>query len=116
MVSSLSGLIPDGFIYLAASPETCMRRMTSRGRGEEGGVSLDYLGSLHSKHEEWLHTGTLRREEIELLPSPSRYMVRMMKPVPSPGSRIMARDSVQCHAAVHSTTNMAINVNSSDLR
>ena len=55
MVSSLSGIIPDGFIYLAASPETCMRRMTSRGRGEEGGVSLDYLGSLHSKHEEWLH-------------------------------------------------------------
>ena len=83
MVSSLSGLIPDGFIYLAASPETCMRRMTSRGRGEEGGVSLDYLGSLHSKHEEWLHTGTLRSEYLELLSNPSRYMVRMMKPVPS---------------------------------
>ncbi|CAK0784012.1 hypothetical protein CVIRNUC_007215 [Coccomyxa viridis] len=74
MVSSLSGLIPDGFIYLAASPETCMRRMTSRGRGEEGGVSLDYLGSLHSKHEEWLHTGNLRSEYLELLSNPSRYM------------------------------------------
>ena len=80
MISSLNGLVPDGFIYLAASPETCMRRMTSRGRGEEGGVSLDYLGSLHSKHEEWLHTGALRREDIELLSNPSIYRVRKMTP------------------------------------
>ena len=74
-MSSLKGLIPDGFIYLAASPETCMRRMMLRGRGEEVGVSLDYLGSLHTKHEEWLHNGTLQREDIELLWNNSRKRV-----------------------------------------
>ena len=30
MVSSLQGLVPDGFIYLHATPETCLRRLTSR--------------------------------------------------------------------------------------
>ena len=52
-----------------------MRRMMLRGRGEEVGVSLDYLGSLHTKHEEWLHNGTLQREDIELLWNNSRKRV-----------------------------------------
>lgn len=30
MVSSVKGLVPDGFIYLRATPETCMRRMGLR--------------------------------------------------------------------------------------
>ena len=64
LVSSFKGLVPDGFIYLAASPETCMRRLALRGRDEEGGVSLEYLDNLHSKHEEWLHTGALNRADI----------------------------------------------------
>lgn len=75
-MSQLQGLVPDGFIYLAASPETCMRRMSARGRGEEGGVSLDYLSNLHSKHEEWLRQGALRPEELRLLSDPSRNLVR----------------------------------------
>ncbi|KAJ4747778.1 Deoxycytidine kinase [Rhynchospora pubera] len=54
VVSSLPGLIPDGFIYLRASPDTCHRRMLHRKRAEEGGVSLDYLRGLHEKHESWL--------------------------------------------------------------
>ena len=37
----------------------CARRMASRGRLEEGGVSLEYLANLHGKHEEWLRTGAL---------------------------------------------------------
>ena len=59
MVAQLPGVVPDGFVYLHASPETCARRMASRGRLEEGGVSLDYLANLHGKHEEWLRTGAL---------------------------------------------------------
>ncbi|XP_020253149.1 deoxyguanosine kinase, mitochondrial-like isoform X1 [Asparagus officinalis] len=54
VVSTLPGLIPDGFIYLRASPDTCHKRMMMRKRAEEGGVSLDYLRGLHEKHESWL--------------------------------------------------------------
>ncbi|KDP34816.1 hypothetical protein JCGZ_11178 [Jatropha curcas] len=54
VVSVLPGLIPDGFIYLRASPDTCHQRMKLRRRAEEGGVSLDYLRDLHEKHESWL--------------------------------------------------------------
>ncbi|GMH00336.1 hypothetical protein Nepgr_002175 [Nepenthes gracilis] len=54
VVSSLPGLIPDGFIYLRASPDTCHKRMMLRKRAEEGGVTLDYLRDLHEKHESWL--------------------------------------------------------------
>ncbi|KAK1300713.1 hypothetical protein QJS10_CPB13g00719 [Acorus calamus] len=54
VVSSLPGLIPDGFIYLRASPDTCHKRMMHRKRAEEGGVTLDYLRDLHEKHENWL--------------------------------------------------------------
>lgn len=31
-----------------------MQRLKRRARGEELGVSLDYLTSLHDKHEKWL--------------------------------------------------------------
>ncbi|KAL4186980.1 hypothetical protein AMTRI_Chr09g36890 [Amborella trichopoda] len=54
VVSCLPGLIPDGFIYLRASPDTCHKRLKLRKRAEEGGVTLDYLHDLHEKHESWL--------------------------------------------------------------
>ncbi|CAK9177534.1 unnamed protein product [Ilex paraguariensis] len=54
VVSSLPGLIPDGFIYLRASPDTCHKRLLLRRRAEEGGVTLEYLRDLHEKHESWL--------------------------------------------------------------
>ena len=54
VVSVLPGLVPDGFIYLRASPDTCHRRLQLRKRAEENNVSLDYLRGLHDKHENWL--------------------------------------------------------------
>lgn len=54
VVSVLPGLVPDGFIYLRASPDTCHRRLQLRKRAEENSVSLDYLRGLHEKHENWL--------------------------------------------------------------
>lgn len=47
-------LVPDGFIYLRAEPSTCFRRMNVRNRAEEGSVPMEYLESLHDKHENWL--------------------------------------------------------------
>ncbi|KAL9270764.1 Deoxycytidine kinase-like protein [Drosera capensis] len=55
VVSTLPGLVPDDFIYLRASPDTCHKRMMLCNRSEEGGVSLDYLRDLHEKHESWLY-------------------------------------------------------------
>lgn len=54
VLSSLPGLIPDGFIYLRATPDTCHKRMMLRSRAEEGSVTLQYLHDLHEKHECWL--------------------------------------------------------------
>jgi len=49
---------PDGIIYLRASPEKCMKRMTERARNEESSVPLDYLTELHDYHENWLSKWT----------------------------------------------------------
>ncbi|CAM6117190.1 unnamed protein product [Calypogeia fissa] len=54
VVSAMPGLVPDAFIYLRATPDTCLRRLQSRNREEETNVTLDYLRGLHEKHEQWL--------------------------------------------------------------
>lgn len=48
-------LIPDGFIYLRAAPDTCMNRLKGRNRGEETGIQIEYLEDLHQKHDNWLY-------------------------------------------------------------
>ncbi|OUS42048.1 P-loop containing nucleoside triphosphate hydrolase protein [Ostreococcus tauri] len=53
-------LIPHGFIYLRAAPETCFRRLQFRARGEELDVDIAYLECLHDKHEKWLIPPDLR--------------------------------------------------------
>jgi len=42
------------YIYLKCSPSTALERIERRGRPEETSISIDYLQTLHSKHEEWL--------------------------------------------------------------
>ncbi|CAF0829385.1 unnamed protein product [Rotaria sp. Silwood1] len=44
----------DLIIYLRATPETCLQRIQARHRSEEESISLDYLQTLHERHEEWL--------------------------------------------------------------
>lgn len=57
LLESRPSLVPDGFVYLRAEPETCHRRMQKRGRSEESGVPLPYLQELHENHETWLKRG-----------------------------------------------------------
>ena len=45
---------PTGFIYLKTDPEVCYNRLVKRDRKEEASVSMEYLQSLHDKHEAWL--------------------------------------------------------------
>mgnify|MGYP003884648785 CR=1 FL=1 len=46
-------IIPNGFIYLRANPETCYQRLQGRNRTEESTVSLPYLEQIHQYHEQW---------------------------------------------------------------
>ena len=54
VVQASPTLIPDGFIYLRATPDICMDRMKRRSRQEEVGIEMEYLQGLHQKHEDWL--------------------------------------------------------------
>ncbi|KAH7285867.1 hypothetical protein KP509_33G049300 [Ceratopteris richardii] len=71
VISVLPGLVPDGFIYLRASPDTCHKRMQMRKRPEEQSVTLDYLRGLHEKHEQWLFPSSSNNEGIFSVSRPS---------------------------------------------
>ncbi|XP_065507560.1 deoxyguanosine kinase, mitochondrial [Caloenas nicobarica] len=43
-----------GFLYLRATPQTCLERLRRRARSEESGIQLRYLQQLHAQHEHWL--------------------------------------------------------------
>lgn len=54
LIESFGELNLDGFVYLQTKPETCFHRLKKRNRFEETSISLDYLKTLHEKHEDWL--------------------------------------------------------------
>jgi deoxyadenosine/deoxycytidine kinase len=60
--------VPDGFIYLRVDPEVCYARLTKRDRHEESNVKLDYLISLHTKHENWLMQKTDIESQLQKVP------------------------------------------------
>lgn len=80
VVSCLPGLVPDGFIYLRASPDTCHKRMMLRKRAEEGGVSLKYLQDLHEKHESWLLPFESGNHGVLSVTKPSFHMDNSLHP------------------------------------
>jgi deoxyadenosine/deoxycytidine kinase len=47
--------IPDAIIYIRSSPETCYNRVHHRNRLSESTITLEYLTTLHEKHEQWLN-------------------------------------------------------------
>ena len=76
-------LVPDAFVYLRASPETCKRRLGFRSRGEESGVTLEYLQQLHEKHENWFReddrTASAPKELTENVPEELKDMVKFIE-------------------------------------
>lgn len=59
---------PSGFIYLKTSPQVCFERLSKRGRSEEAAIPLEYLVSLHNKHEDWLVYGRDVTEYLKNVP------------------------------------------------
>lgn len=53
VVATLPNVVPDAFVYLRADPNVCYERLKARARSEEAEVGLEYLQSIHSKHEKW---------------------------------------------------------------
>jgi len=47
--------LPSSIIYLKCSPEICLKRLKIRNRKEENNVSLEYLKTIHDRHEDWLN-------------------------------------------------------------
>ena len=45
---------PTAIVYLHCSPETCVKRINSRGRDFEQGISLDYLRRLYGEYEHFV--------------------------------------------------------------
>ena len=80
VVSALPGVVPDGFIYLTAIPDTCHKRMMLRKRAEEGGVSLKYLQDLHEKHESWLLPIDSGNHGVLFVSKPSLQMDNSLHP------------------------------------
>ena len=45
---------PSGYIYLRADPEVSHARVRARNRNGEETIQMEYLRTLHQKHDEWL--------------------------------------------------------------
>jgi len=95
VVESNAQLVPNGFIYLRAEPNTCHTRLNGRGRNEESSVSLDYLSSLHEKHETWFKPNRkLYLPENELAPGQLVTPKGVVVPAEARGSRLTLNPEV----------------------
>jgi len=47
----------DLIVYMRTSPDVALRRLMSRGRGEENLIAKEYIQDLHYLHEDWLVHG-----------------------------------------------------------
>ncbi|NXS55218.1 DGUOK protein, partial [Brachypteracias leptosomus] len=59
-----------GFLYLRATPQTCLERLRRRARSEEGGIQLGYLQQLHAQHEQWLVDKTTEVHFVDVKQAP----------------------------------------------
>jgi len=65
----LKGLapLPHAILYLRTPAEECFRRLQTRGRAEERGISHDYLRQLEARHDEWLLNAEAAERPVILL-------------------------------------------------
>lgn len=63
LVKSLGGDELDGLVYLRASPQICVSRRMKRGRPEERGIPMEYIQSLHDKHESLFYDRSVKVNE-----------------------------------------------------
>ncbi|CAN7043609.1 unnamed protein product [Brassica rapa subsp. trilocularis] len=99
VVSALPGVVPDGFIYLRAIPDTCHKRMMLRKRAEEGGVSLKYLQDLHEKHESWLLPFDSGNHGVLSVSKPSLQMDNSLHP--DIKDRVFYLEMNHMHSSIH---------------
>lgn len=57
---------PDVILYLKASPETLMRRISTRGRDSEKGVGIDYIQRLNNAYDAWMDRARGSTEVLEI--------------------------------------------------
>ncbi len=55
---------PDLIIYLRATPEALMDRISRRGRASEKGIGIDYIARLNRAYDSWMARA---RRELEVL-------------------------------------------------
>jgi deoxyadenosine/deoxycytidine kinase len=54
-MTDLCGISIHTYIYLNASPTTCLQRVQKRNRVGEENIDIKFLGLLHDHHESWLN-------------------------------------------------------------
>ncbi len=50
-------------MYLKCSPEICLQRIRTRNRKGEEDISLEYIETVHERHEEWIN----RQKGVKIL-------------------------------------------------
>lgn len=97
-ISALPGLVPDGFIYLRASPATCLQRLHMRNRPEERSVTLEYLRGLHEKHEQCFFPSERTGGIYSVNPLPSN--IRRLPPPPRIRDRVFYLEGDHLHSSI----------------
>ncbi|HYM82270.1 MAG TPA: deoxynucleoside kinase [Candidatus Limnocylindria bacterium] len=57
---------PDLIVYLKASPEALLERITRRGRPSEQGISRDYITRLNRAYDDWMVRARAEFEVLEI--------------------------------------------------
>ena len=76
---------PDLLIYLRAPGPVLMKRIHSRGRAMESGISADYLSLLESFYDEWMNAYdvcpvlTIRSDDLDFVHKPKHLDIVMQR-------------------------------------